>query len=53
MGNKSDLLQGTLDLLILKTLDTCALHGSGISLRIQKVSGEVLQVKAPLIAGDR
>ena len=44
MGNKSDLLQGTLDLLILKTLDTDAMHGCGISLRIQEVSGDVLQV---------
>ena len=44
MGTKSDLLQGTLDLLILKTLDTGAMHGWGISLRIQEVSGEVLQV---------
>jgi transcriptional regulator len=44
MANKSDLLQGTLDLLILKTLDTGAMHGWGISLRIQDVSGDVLQV---------
>jgi PadR family transcriptional regulator PadR len=44
MANKSDLLQGTLDLLILKTLDAGAMHGWGISLRIQEVSGEVLQV---------
>ena len=44
MGNKSDLLQGTLDLLILKTLDTGPMHGWGISLRIQDVSGDVLQV---------
>jgi transcriptional regulator len=44
MGNKSDLLQGTLDLLILKTLDAGAMHGWGISLRIQDVSGAVLQV---------
>lgn len=44
MGTKADLLQGTLDLLILKTLDTGAMHGWGISLRIQEVSGEVLQV---------
>jgi transcriptional regulator len=44
MGNKSDLLQGTLDLLILKTLDAGAMHGWGISLRIQDVSGDVLQV---------
>jgi PadR family transcriptional regulator len=44
MGNKSDLLQGTLDLLILKTLEPGAMHGWGISLRIQAVSKEVLQV---------
>jgi transcriptional regulator len=44
MGNKSDLLQGTLDLLVLKTLDAGAMHGWGISLRIQEVSGAVLQV---------
>ena len=44
MGNKSDLLQGTLDLLILKTLEAGAMHGWGISLRIQDVSGAVLQV---------
>jgi PadR family transcriptional regulator PadR len=41
---KSDLLQGTLDLLILKTLEPGAMHGWGISLRIQAVSNEVLQV---------
>jgi PadR family transcriptional regulator, regulatory protein PadR len=44
MGNKSDLLQGTLDLLILKTLLPGAMHGWGISLRIQEVSEDVLQV---------
>ena len=44
MAPKSDLLQGTLDLLILKTLADGAMHGWGISLRIQAVSGEVLQV---------
>jgi PadR family transcriptional regulator PadR len=44
MANKSDLLQGTLDLLILKTLDGGPMHGWGISLRIQDVSGDVLQV---------
>ena len=41
---KSDLLQGTLDLLILKTLDTGSMHGWGIAQRIQQVSEEVLQV---------
>ena len=40
----SDLLQGTLDLLILKTLALEPMHGWGISQRIQQVSKEVLQV---------
>jgi transcriptional regulator len=44
MANKSELLQGTLDLLILKTLETGSMHGWGISLRIQAVSKDVLQV---------
>jgi PadR family transcriptional regulator PadR len=44
MPPKSDLLQGTLDLLILKTLVGGPMHGWGISLRIQQVSQEVLQV---------
>jgi PadR family transcriptional regulator PadR len=44
MAPKSDLLQGTLDLLILKTLAAGPMHGWGISLDIQQVSGEVLQV---------
>lgn len=41
---KSDLLQGTLDLLILKTLELGPRHGWGISQRIQQVSEDVLQV---------
>jgi len=44
MTPKSDLLQGTLDLLILKTLAERPMHGWGISLKIQAVSQEVLQV---------
>jgi transcriptional regulator len=44
MPPKSDLLQGTLDLLILKTLAPGPMHGWGISLRIQQVSEDVLQV---------
>jgi PadR family transcriptional regulator, regulatory protein PadR len=44
MAQKSDLLQGTLDLLILKTLATGPMHGWGISLQIQQVSQDVLQV---------
>ena len=39
-----DLLPGTLDLLILRTLNTEALHGWAISERIQQISGEVLQI---------
>jgi transcriptional regulator len=39
-----DLLQGTLDLLILRTLAAGALHGWAISQRIQQVSEEVLRV---------
>lgn len=41
---KSDLLQGTLDLLVLKTLDLQPMHGWGIAQRIQQVSESVLQV---------
>jgi PadR family transcriptional regulator PadR len=44
VASKSDLLQGTLDLLILKTLALGAQHGWGISQRIQQVSGDVLRV---------
>jgi PadR family transcriptional regulator, regulatory protein PadR len=40
----SELLQGTLDLLILKTLVLEPMHGWGISQRIQQVSKDVLQV---------
>jgi PadR family transcriptional regulator PadR len=41
---RSDLLQGSLELLILKTLDTDALHGWAISKRIRLVSRDVLEV---------
>ena len=41
---KLDLLQGTLDLLILRTLSSGAMHGWSISERIQQISEEVLQV---------
>jgi PadR family transcriptional regulator, regulatory protein PadR len=43
--NKADLLQGTLDLLILKTVALGPVHGYGISQRIKQVSREVLQVQ--------
>jgi PadR family transcriptional regulator, regulatory protein PadR len=42
--SKLDLLQGTLDLLILRTLDAGPLHGWAISERIQQISQDVLQV---------
>jgi PadR family transcriptional regulator PadR len=40
----TDLLQGTLDLLILKTIALEPMHGWGISQRIQQISNDVLQV---------
>ena len=44
MGNRQDLLQGTLDLLILKTLRAGPLHGWGISKRVRNLSDDVLQI---------
>lgn len=44
MASQIDLLQGTLDLLILKTLALGPMHGWGIAQRIEQVSKEVLQV---------
>jgi len=41
---KSDLLQGTLDLLILRILASGEMHGWGISQRLQQISEDVLQV---------
>ncbi len=45
MGKPSDLLQGTLDLLVLRTLAPAPLHGWAIGKRIEETSGDVLQVK--------
>jgi PadR family transcriptional regulator PadR len=45
MPKPSDLLQGTLDLLILKTLTAEALHGWGIAKKILLLSDEVLSVQ--------
>ncbi len=45
MNSKADLLQGTLDLLILKTLALQTMHGWGIAQRIQQISQDVLQVQ--------
>ncbi len=44
MGKPADLVQGTLDLLILKTVALEPMHGWGIAVRIRQVSKEVLQV---------
>lgn len=44
MGNQIELLQGTLDLLILRTLVLEPMHGWGIAQRIQQISQDVLQV---------
>ncbi|MBV9158219.1 MAG: PadR family transcriptional regulator [Acidobacteriaceae bacterium] len=44
MPKPSDLLQGTLDLLILRTIARSPLHGWGIAKRIQTLSGDELSV---------
>jgi transcriptional regulator len=44
MPPSTDLLQGTLDLLILQTLAPGPMHGWGVAQRIQQVSREVLQI---------
>ena len=44
MSKPSDLIQGTLDLLILNTISVTPQHGWAIAKRIQQVSNEVLQV---------
>ena len=43
--NQTDLLQGTLDLLILKAISLGPLHGYGVLLRIQQISGEELVIQ--------
>jgi PadR family transcriptional regulator, regulatory protein PadR len=43
--SKTDILQGTLSLLVLKTLARGVMHGYGITLHIQRVSNEVLRVE--------
>lgn len=47
MGNDKgqDVLQGTLDMLILKAVSLGPLHGYGVLLRIQQISGEALEVQ--------
>ncbi len=41
---RSELLQGTLEMLVLKTLSLEPMHGWGISLRLRQISGEVFDV---------
>ena len=45
MAKKNDLLPGTLDMLILKTLTRAPLHGYGIALSIKRISEDVLTVE--------
>jgi transcriptional regulator len=45
MGTRTSLLQGTLDLLILKALSTGALHGLGGSRRIEQIAGGTFAVQ--------
>jgi PadR family transcriptional regulator PadR len=42
---KTDLLQGTLDMLILKALQLEPMHGFGLSVRLRQMSAEVFQVE--------
>jgi transcriptional regulator len=44
MASRVDILQGTLDMLILKALSMGPKHGYGVLLRIQQMSGETLQI---------
>ena len=45
MGKQVDLLQGTLDMLILKAVSLGPLHGYGVLLRIQQISNEQLEIQ--------
>jgi PadR family transcriptional regulator, regulatory protein PadR len=45
LGKPTDLVQGTLDLLILKTISLQPMNGWAIAKRIQQVSNEILQVQ--------
>jgi PadR family transcriptional regulator, regulatory protein PadR len=45
MGDKADLLPGTLDLLILKSVSLGPLHGYGVLLRITQISGGALEIE--------
>ncbi len=44
-NERLELLQGTLDMLILRAVDVAPMHGFGISVRIRQMSKEVLQIE--------
>jgi PadR family transcriptional regulator PadR len=44
VGEPIDLLQGTLDMLMLKAVSLGPLHGYGVLLRIQQISNEQLEI---------
>jgi len=44
LGKTADLLPGTLDMLILKAVSLRPLHGYGVLLRIQQISGDALEI---------
>jgi PadR family transcriptional regulator, regulatory protein PadR len=44
VGKTADLLPGTLDMLILKAVSLKPLHGYGVLLRIQQISGDALEI---------
>jgi hypothetical protein len=52
MPKTIDLLQGTLEILILKAVSLGPLHGYGILLRIQQISGNRLSLAQPLVCGS-
>jgi transcriptional regulator len=45
MAKQNDLLQGTLDMMVLKAVSLGPLHGYGVLLRIQQISGDRLEIQ--------
>ncbi|WP_158821073.1 PadR family transcriptional regulator [Granulicella sp. S156] len=45
MGRQNDLLQGTLDMMVLKAVSLGPLHGYGVLQRIQQISGDRLEIQ--------
>lgn len=43
--SRTDILQGTLEMLVLKTLTLEPMHGWGLSVRLRQISGEVFEVQ--------